>query len=356
MKKVLALALCLSMILGLGACGTQGGTDTPNNSSSNTSTPVTPAPVPGAGGDVQRFSWGTVNSTGANYIIGGSIANVVNTYSEVPVIVTAETSTGSSVNLRGISEGEVQMGCANADLAYDYYAARGDYTDFGSDTLRSMFSFYASKAHIVVPASSDIYTSSDLIGKRVAFGAPGSGYSSVSTKFLDSQGLTYADFDAQETNPPQAIEAMRNGQLDGFIFCLQVPTATITDLTTSMDIRLISLTDQELENFFNAYPGYYEDTIPGGSYANNPDDIQSFAVRTIVVTDSEVMDEETGYAICKAMWENRDIWASVHAATSEMIFEEMPDYLSVPMQAGFYKYYVEQGIKIPENLIPPEAK
>ena len=341
-KKIVVLLLSALLVFSLIACNQAqpAQTETSNNKTQG----------------VQKFSWGTVNSTGANYIIGGSIANVVNTFSEVPVILTAETSTGSSVNLRGISQGDIQMGCANADLAYDYYVARGDYSEFGNSNLRSMFSFYASKCHFVVPASSNIYTFSDLIGKRVAFGAPGSGYSSVSTKFLDSQGLTYADFDAQETNPPQAIEAMRNGQLDGFMFCLQVPTATITDLTTSMDIRLISLTDEEIDKFMKAYPGYFHDKIVGGSYANNPDDINTFAVRTIVVTDCTVMDEDTGYAICKAMWENKKVWESVHAATSEMIFEEMPNYLSVPLQAGFYKYYVEQGVKIPDELVPPEGK
>ncbi len=336
MKKTITVALYAVMILIIAGCGYSSA-----------------AP---ANRDLVRLSWGTVNSTGANYIIGSAIANTVNKHSEVPVLLTAEVSTGSTVNLRNMSEGNIEMGCVNSDLTLEYYNKQGDYTAFGNDRIRSLFSFYGSRMHIVVPANSDIHSFSDLRGKRVAFGAPGSGYQQVSTKFLNSQGLSYADFQAVETNPPQAVDAMRDGQLDGFMYSLQVPVSNITDMTLAMDIRLIALTKEEVKKFTDMYPGYSEYVIPGGSYAKNPDDIYTTGVRTVTVTDNSLMDEETAYSIMKAMWEYRDEWASAHFMTIEMNIEDNIQYLSAPLHIGAYKYYKEKGVNIPDRLVPPEAK
>ena len=55
--------------------------------------------------------------------------------------------------------------------------------------------------------------------------------------------------------------------------------------------------------------------------------------------------------------DNQDFAAMQWAGFSTLTLEEVPTIKgSAPWHIGAYKYYKEQGLEIPEVMIPPEAK
>ena len=110
------------------------------------------------------------------------------------VNATAE-STGASIdNANLIQDSESDLALLQNDTAY--YAATATVLDAFKteyDNLLGMAVLYPETIQIVATASSGIKTVEDLVGKKVAIGAPGSGTEANANQILAAYGLTYDD-------------------------------------------------------------------------------------------------------------------------------------------------------------------
>ena len=92
------------------------------------------------------------------------------------------------------------------------------------------------------------------------------------------------------------------------------------------------------ENSFYRY-----DTIPGGMYRGNPDDIKTFGVAATFVTSTAV-PENVIYEVVKAVFENFGDFKKLHPAFANLDEKQMiSDALSAPLHDGAVKYYKERG-------------
>ncbi|MGB1027913.1 MAG: TAXI family TRAP transporter solute-binding subunit, partial [Rhodospirillaceae bacterium] len=62
-------------------------------------------------------------------------------------------------------------------------------------------------------------------------------------------------------------------------------------------------------------------------------------------------DEESVYLITKTIYENLAFLNNIHPATKAMAIEKAIAGLPAPLHPGAAKFYLEQGIEIPERLI-----
>ena len=97
-------------------------------------------------------------------------------------------------------------------------------------------------------AESDIQSINDLAGKRVSVGAPGSGTELNARAVLESNGISYEDFTPQRLNFNETADAIRDGDIDAGFWSVGPPTSSILNLAATRDIRLISLSDEEIAN------------------------------------------------------------------------------------------------------------
>ncbi|MEO8857956.1 MAG: TAXI family TRAP transporter solute-binding subunit, partial [Burkholderiaceae bacterium] len=132
------------------------------------------APLPAAA--QQKFvTIGTGGVTGVYYAVGGAICRLVNKDRAKTGIRCSVESTGGSVyNVNAIKAGELDFGMAQSDVQYQAYNGGGATKEPNKD-LRAVFSVHPEPFTLVARKESGITKFTDLKGKRVNVGNPGSG-------------------------------------------------------------------------------------------------------------------------------------------------------------------------------------
>ncbi len=383
MKKTIALLLCALMVLSFIACGaktetkpaetkpaetkTETKTETkaeePKTETATEAKPEETKTEAAAGRYLDTLTApkskkalviGTASSSGTWYIIGGAMANAVNNNSNW-FNVTCEASSGGGENLRNLGDGAIDLAMLNSDMSYFYYSSTESYAGAGSDKLRAVFAMPCAAMHLVVRANSDVKTVADLKGKRIAVGLQGSGYELFASKVVANAGLTYDDMTVQMINPSQMPEALQNNQVDAFFFPVNVPGSALTELALNTDIRLLSLDDEFRNKFQSTYTGYVDYVIPANTYKGQTEDVHTLATGQLCTTLADTLTEDEAYVLMCDIFDNRTEWEGAHYTTNDIQYDNF-NGLIIPLHAGVYKYMVEKGVAIPENLVPPEAK
>jgi TRAP transporter TAXI family solute receptor len=273
------------------------------------------------------------------------------------VNVSVVSAGGSVALMRLIRKGELEATFTHTLTAYDSWNGVGKFEKDGSwKGIRMMTGMYESVHHWVVREDSGIKSMSDLVGKRVNVGSPGSGSAANSTLILEGLGL-YDKVKINHLRFGDAGRAVADGQMDAMGMS-GAPMAAVVTLEASHKIRVLELTDQEFKKVFSQSPFYYKTTLAAGVYTSwdKPTDCVAFQVYWIA---HEKFDPQAVYKMLKVAYDpnNNNYLKSVHRQFAGMSpsFGPMKG-LGIPLHPGAVKYWKEKGKDIPPELIPPEMK
>ncbi len=304
---------------------------------------MTPATVSAA----QQFvSIGTGGVTGVYYPTGGAICRLVNkNRKEHGIRCSAESTGGSVYNINTIRAGELEFGVAQSDWQYHAYKGTSKFADQGPfEKLRSVFSVHPEPFTVLARKDSGITKFEDVKGKKVNVGNPGSGQRATMEVVMDAFGMKMDDFAvAAELKGSEMAQAVCDGKIDVMVYTVGHPAAAITEATTTCDLNLVNVVGAPVDKLVADNPFYRKATIPGGMYAGNPDDTQTFGVGATFVTSADVSDEVV-YTVVKAVFDNFSDFKKLHPAFANLTEAEMiKDGLSAPLHPGAVKYYKERG-------------
>ena len=296
----------------------------------------------------QKFvTIGTGGVTGVYYPTGGAICRLVNkTRKEHGIRCSVESTGGSVYNLNAIRQGELDMGVAQSDWQYHAYHGTSKFADAGPDKdLRAVFSVHPEPFTVVARADSGIKTFTDLKGKRVNIGNPGSGQRGTMEELMAAYGWTNADFKlASELKPDEHAKALCDNKIDAFVYTVGHPTGNIQEAAASCDVVLVDVSGPVVDKLVKDNSYYRYATIPGGMYRGTDTDTKTFGVGATFVSSAKV-PEEIIYNVVKAIFENFDEFKKLHPAFAILKKEEMiKDGLSAPLHDGAVKYYKEAGL------------
>src|SRR5438876_568277 len=143
--------------------------------------------LPAAAQQQNRISITTGGTGGVYYPLGGGMANILSKY--VPGLqATAEVTGGSVDNLKLLGAGKAEVAFTMVDATWDAYNGVDKFKD-GKVNARTLMVLYPNKVQIVTVEGSGITKLSELKGKRVSTGAPGSGVEVVAVRILEALGL-----------------------------------------------------------------------------------------------------------------------------------------------------------------------
>jgi len=133
-----------------------------------------------------RLSIVTGGTGGVYYPMGAGMANVLSKY--IPYAeATAEVTTASVDNCLLVGAGKANLALIMADVGWDAYQGKGKFNK--KEPLRTIAVLYPNNMHIVTLEGQGIQKVSDLKGKRVSTGAPGSGTQVKALRVLEAYGL-----------------------------------------------------------------------------------------------------------------------------------------------------------------------
>lgn len=294
----------------------------------------------------QFFSIGTGGVTGVYYPTGGAICRLVNQNRREHGLRCSVESTGGSIyNINTVRAGELEFGVAQSDWQYHAFNGTSRFDEAGAfEDLRAVFSVHPEPFTLIVPADSEVDSFDDLAGLRVNVGNPGSGQRATMEVVMGAYGIEMDDFAvATEFQGSEMAQALCNGQIDAMIYTVGHPAAAITEVSTTCDAKLVSVTGPEIEALIADNSYYRVATIPGGMYRGTDEETTTFGVGATFVSSAAV-SEEIVYTVVKAVFDNFSDFTGLHPAFANLTEEAMiADGLSAPLHDGAVRYYRERG-------------
>jgi hypothetical protein len=293
------------------------------------------------------ISIGTGSITGVYYPAGGAICRLLNRGRKDHGIRCSVESTGGSVsNLNAIREGVIDFGIVQSDWYYHAYNGSGFFSDQKPfKELRSVFSLYTETFTIVASEKSGIKKLDDIVGKRVNFGPQGSGMNATMEVLMETKGWTKSSFAAVTyLQPSEQPKALCDGKIDVMIYAAGNPNGVIQEGTQTCKTKIISVDSETIDKLIKQNSYYVKATIPGGIYAGNPSNVETFGIKAGLVT-SEKVSSDIVYNITKATFENFDNFKTLHPVFSTLKKEDMVREGRIStLHPGAERYFREAGL------------
>jgi TRAP transporter TAXI family solute receptor len=298
----------------------------------------------GAAPEKTVINFPTAATTGAVYPLGSAMSNLWNT--KLPnVRASAQASAGGIANLNMLADGEAQLGVAVTSIMYESFNGIGSFEGRANPNLRVMIGLYSNPNQVVVTENSGIESFDDLLGKRFASGAPGSTTEVETSIHLTTSGIDYPDaLRVQYVGFTEAIDLMRNKQLDGAWIMAGIPNAAVTEMLSTAGGKLLDIDADLIEKLKSQYPWYGAYTIPAGTYPGQDSDVLTSAIKITICTDARV-DDDVIYDLTKTFWENFEELKETQAPLKKVKLEEaVTDLAGLPIHEGAARYYREIGL------------
>jgi uncharacterized protein len=289
----------------------------------------------------------TGGTGGVYYPLGGGMANVLSKH--VPGIQATARVTGGSVdNLKLIGSQQSEVGLVMVDAALD--ALKGEDKFKGSPVdVRTLMVLYPNRMHVVSIDGTGIEKMSDLKGKRISTGSPGSATEVMAFRVIEAAGLDRdKDMKRERLGVAESVNALKDRKIDAFFWVGGLPTAAVTDLGATPGVKIKMIDHSDVVEKMNAKYGslYSDGVIPAKTYPGQDKDNKISVVQNILVANAK-MPDQIAYDIVKTFIEKRDELIAVHREAESLALEnQLTKNSSVPWHPGAVKYITERGVKM----------
>lgn len=288
-----------------------------------------------------RITYKSAKVETSYYQMGVQIAEAMKAGSGGSIIVTVEESQGSVQNVMEVrARGGDYVFTTPPGLVGAAQKATGPFADKGDpafDEIRALFPIPSLTMHFVVRADSGIESFADLEGKTILLGK-GTFSATEGEKYLQLFGLegkvTLADVELSN-----AVPALKNGQIDGFVTAGSFPAPNVIEAAASMGVKVLSLNEEQI-----AATKRSRLVIPAGTYSGQDADIVTTSLSVGAFTTTK-MDEETAYQLTKTFWEGKATMGAAAPWWNGVDAGLMGD-INVKFHPGAIRYYKEAGIAL----------
>ena len=325
MKKIISIVMALAMIFALCSCGTAGtGSEAQQGATS--------------------MAMGTGSPTGTYYADGGIVGQYIG--NNAGISVNAVSTGGSKDNIQGIDSGDYQLGTVQSDVMhYAWNGTRSFEEDGKLESFRTVAGLYAEAVQLVT-VNPDIKSVSDLKGKKVSIGAPGSGVYFNAIDVLGAAGLTEKDIKPQYQNFDESADALKDGKIDAAFIVAGAPTPAITELSMTNDnVRIVPIDGDIADKLMKDNTFYSVYKIPAETYKNQSEEITTVTVKATLIVSADASEEDV-YNLTAAIFDNIEDISKEHAKGAELNLQNATEGLTVPFHAGAAKYFAEKDIDV----------
>ena len=301
--------------------------------------------------DRRFITFGTAPPGGAFFIVGAGIAEVLqNAGSELEYSVSAESTRGSTENIRRLADGELDFAMSNAAVTYFAVNGKGEWENRAQD-LRSIATMAPNVALFVSPENGGVGTIEELRGKRVVVGPAGSGMEYFIAPILEAHGLKYEDFTPLNHSQAGAVELLQDGSATAAFLGGAVPTASILQACATAPMNFLPYTAEARAALIKEYPFFQPATIPAGTYPGQEAGFEGLNVGSMHLILPASASDDFAYWLTKTIYEGAAKITEKHPAGKSLNPKNVVQNVGTPFHPGAIKYYREIGIW-PESATP----
>ena len=307
---------------------------------------------------VRQFTIATGDLAGTYYPLGGVLASVLTAppggepcrpgeLCGVPgLVAVAQTSQGSVANLEALAAGGVDSAFAQADVAHAARAGRDLFATDPFTELRALASLYPEVVQLVLRRERG------RTPPRIAVGAPRSGTRLSAPAVLPAFGVDPRTVEMVGLNPSEALVAIADGELDGFLTIAGTPTTAVREALATSDMRLVPVVPAAARRVLDERPHWRLTTVPADVYPGAPR-TPSLAVPALWLVRAGLESELVG-ALLAALWSAaaRDVLDAGHPAGRWITLDGALEGLSVPLHPAAAAYYRGVGLLARPDAVP----
>ncbi|ASJ72586.1 TAXI family TRAP transporter solute-binding subunit [Granulosicoccus antarcticus] len=287
-----------------------------------------------------RVTYKSAKTGSSYYQMAVELAEAMKTGTEGDISVTVEESQGSVQNVMeaGVRPGNYVFTSPPAlvELSQSGKAMFEGKSNPAFANIRALFPIPSLTMHFVVSEESGIQAFADMEGKTILLGK-GSFGATEGEKYL-----TLFDLEGKvklaEVELSNAVAALKNGQIDGFVTAGSYPAPNVIEAAASTSVRLLSLDDKQV-----AATKRTPMLIPAGTYSGQDEDVATTSL-AVVAYATTAMSDDIAYAMTRTYWEQKKAmagtsawWDGVDASLMESLGQLHP---------GAIRYYDEIGMQL----------
>ena len=288
-----------------------------------------------------RVTYKSAKSSSSYYQMAVQIAEAMQEASDGEISVTVEESQGSVQNVMEVrarggdyvfTTPPVLVSLAQGGKAM--FEGKGDPA---FDDIRALFPIPSLTMHFVMSEESGAKTFDDLKGKTILLGK-GSFGAKEGEKYLELFGVQ-DEVSIADVELSNAVPAMQNGQIDGFVTAGSWPAPNVVEAAASTGVHVLSLSDEQIAETKRA-----KLVIPAGTYAGQDEDIVTTSLPVVAFTTTK-MDDDTAYQLTKTYWEQKASMAEA-AKWWGGVDEALMENITGQIHPGAVRYYEEAGFTL----------
>ena len=232
------------------------------------------------------------------------------------------------------------------------YAALGAKGADVAANVRSLFGFSASIYHPIVWADAGINSWADIKGKRVFVGPPaGAANAQIRALVKSASGLEDGkDYEGVKAPWNSATASFKDGQFDVHIVPVGLGAQVLVELGLTRNFRMLSL-DASAEPPKGL--GMIKATIPAGTYPGDVGKADVYSWQTVMtVMARKDLSDDVAYTLTKTYFESLPVIRKGNELLKDLNENQRFAGVLPPLHPGAVRYYKEQGISIPAELMP----
>jgi len=295
------------------------------------------------------ISIGTGGTGGIYYPYGGGVAEIWSKYVK-GVKAVAEVTGASVENVKLAHKGETVIGEVMGDVAVAGFNGLSKFNGKKHDIL-SMAIMYPNLLQIVSLKSSGVTDITQVKGRSISTGSPGSGTNFMAEAVLKALDIAPDSYKDSRLSFTENANALRDGTIDVGVWSVGPGTSSILDLATTHEIHMIGFTPEQTEQILAANQTYSAVELAGGVYRGIDQPVSTIGVWNVMICQAS-LDTEMVYNLVKALFEHNDYLQKIHPSAAYTTPENAVKYSQIPLHPGTIKYLEEKGIAVPDKLRP----
>lgn len=248
---------------------------------------------------------------------------------------------GSVHNIEALQDGTVDIGLAQAGIAYMAYNGQLLDSRRRLRNIRGIAVLNSSEVHLMVSPASTIGSVEELRGRRVGIGPKGGGLALTSEMVLRGY---FAPGELQEvsTTVSQTMAMLVDNSLDAAFTISSVPNDE-AKILTNKGARLLQLRGPAVDQLRTTYPFFRSKIIPAGQYLGQAQPVHTLSVDVVLLARAGLDD-----AIVRRLTDG--LFRMLPKLSAELTFlkgmaPERAPATPVPLHPGAALYYRERELR-----------
>jgi uncharacterized protein len=235
-------------------------------------------------------------------------------YSSSITIVEAQSS--STENVEKLRRGELDF----AFIASNWIgkALRGERPFVSPAPISIVAPLNAGPMYFITLQQSAMTSIYDMRGKRVAVGAAHSGTCQHAMSILGALGISFHDIEPVYLDFATGAHALINGDVDAQLQC-PYPNKVMTSLDQNYDLRVLSLSQDDISRIIAAHPIYRPTLMKRGSLRALTEDALQAAVLNVIITRADI-DEALLNVLLSCFYKHHQELARLNG-----LYQSLPD-------------------------------